>query len=96
MTDQLDFHHLLSATVLAFPPRRLTRWIEASAARVHGAKDDRQQMLDEVGRLQLRYILAGIHVDRAYSLANEFEAEVIAKVRGLRATDRRPDPRGAA
>ncbi|MBY3119945.1 hypothetical protein [Rhizobium laguerreae] len=97
MTSQLDFHDLMSATVLAFPPRRLTRWVEAAAERVHDAGPDaRQALLNEAGLLQLRYILVGIDGDKAYSLANEFEQAIIAEVHRLKWSGRRPDPRGVA
>lgn len=96
---QLDFFDLLKPTarVIAFPPRRLDALIRAAAQRVHSAGPGaRQAQLNEVGMLQLRYILAGIDGDKAYILANEFERAVVAELHRLRWLGSRPDPRGVA
>ncbi|OAV52472.1 hypothetical protein A6U98_27130 [Rhizobium sp. WYCCWR10014] len=71
--------------------------MEAVAECVHYAGPDaRQAPLNEASLFQLRYIVAGIDGDKAYSLANEIEQATIAEVHRLKWSGRRPDPRGVA
>ncbi|TBA34792.1 hypothetical protein [Rhizobium ruizarguesonis] len=100
MTNHLDFFGLLkpTATLLPFPPRRIHSLVNAATARVHAAapKDQPQAMLNEVGKLMLRYLLHGFDEDAAYALATGYQSAVQAEIHRLKRSDRRPNPRGVA
>ena len=96
---QLDFLDDLTpqATILAFPPRRLTSLIREAAKRVHAAGSGAgQELMNEAGLLQLRYCRLGFSPDEAALLADRFEEAVVAEVWRLRYAGHRSDPRGAA
>ncbi|MDH7805727.1 MULTISPECIES: DUF6074 family protein [unclassified Rhizobium] len=100
MTNQLDFFDLLKPTakLLPFPPRRIHSLVNAAAARVHAAAqaDQAQAMLNEVGKLMLRYLLHGFDEDTAYGLAMGYQNAIQAEIHRLRWSGSRPDPRGVA
>lgn len=99
MAAQLDFFDLLKPTadVLAFPPQRMTRAVIDAAHRVYAAGPNAgQALLNEAGRIQLRYSKLGFDNDHAYDLATDFEQAVIAQVHRLRWLGSRRDPRGVA